>query len=198
MTIPEKIRFLKFITNNDQIEYKGMENCLMNDPDLQFCIYHLIVPKKVLGKKRILLGEKLDGCYVLLDDFINIKISYSFGIGRHIQFDKALADRGIDIYMYDHTINSIPYENPKFHWKKIGICGKNTTNKYLRTLDQLILENGHSKEKDMILKIDVEHWEWEALSDLNEETLNQFKYIAIEYHFKNSNNYILYYNVISH
>jgi hypothetical protein len=51
-------------------------------------------------------------------------------------------------------------------------------------LEQLIAENGHSKEKNMILKMDIEHWEFESLIDLKEETLNQFKYIAIEYHFR--------------
>jgi hypothetical protein len=85
--------------------------------------------------------------------------------------------------MYDHTINSLPYENPRFHWKKIGLCGKRSPNKNMKNLEQLIAENGHSKEKNMILKIDIEHWEFVSLIDLKEETLNQFKYIAIEYHF---------------
>ena len=39
--------------------------------------------------------------------------------------------------MYDHTINHLPYENPKFHRKKIGLCGKNTKNKDLRHLEDL-------------------------------------------------------------
>lgn len=76
------------------------------------------MPKEVLWKKRIILGEWLDGCYILLDDFKNIKIAYSFGIRANIQFDKELAEKSIDIYMYDHTINHLPYENPKFHRKK--------------------------------------------------------------------------------
>jgi hypothetical protein len=93
-----------------------MEDCLLNGPDKLFCFYHFIYPKKVIGKKRILLGKKTDGCYVLLDDFKNIKIAYSFGISNKIQFDDALARRCIDVYMYVHTINSLPYNNSKFHW----------------------------------------------------------------------------------
>jgi hypothetical protein len=198
-TILKKIKYLKILTNNNENEYKGIQECLLNNPDQKFCIYHLILPKEVVGKKRILLGEKTDGCYVLLDDFENIKYAYSFGIYKNIQFDKSLADKGIDVYMYDHTINSLPYENPKFHWKKIGLCGMKTKNPNLKNLEQLIAENGHIKEKNMILKMDIEHWEFESLIDLKEETLNQFKYIAIEYHFRDqtkfkSNN--LYYNVL--
>ena len=119
-----KIGLLKMMTNNVELEYKGKLKCLLNNPDSEFCIYHLIAPKKVVGKNRILLGDKYDGCYVLLDDFDNVKIAYSFGISSNIQFDKALADKGIDVFMYDHTINSLPYQNPKFHWKKLGLCEK--------------------------------------------------------------------------
>ena len=187
------------LTNNDELEYKGKLKCLLNNPDSEFCIYHLIAPKKVVGKNRILLGDKSDGCYVLLDDFDNIKIAYSFGISRNIQFDKALADKGIDVFMYDHTINSLPYQNPKFHWKKLGLCGKKTFKTNLKNLENLIEENGHTNEENMILKMDIEKCEWESLIDLNEETLNQFKYIAIEYHFddeKTVQNEYLYYNVL--
>lgn len=95
--LSKKVRILKILTNNDEIEYKGMLECLLNDPDEKYCIYHLISPKQVLGKHRILLGGKSDGGYVLLDDFDDIKIAYSFGIDKRIQFDKALADRGIDV-----------------------------------------------------------------------------------------------------
>ena len=114
-----------------------------------------------------------------------------------IQFDNELAKKGIDVYMYDHTINSLPYNNSKFHWKKIGICANKEKNEDLKTLEDLIKENGHTSEKDMILKIDVEHWEWNALNELGEEILKQFKYLLIEFHFSYpSNNSELYYNVL--
>ena len=197
--LSNKIKFLRILTNNDELEYKGIQECLLSDPDSKYCIYHLISPRKVIGKNRILLGEKYDGCYVLLDDFDNIKIAYSFGISTNIQFDKSLADRGIDVYMYDHKINSLPYTNPKFHWKKIGLCGINTNRALLKPLEQLMKENGHSNEKNMILKIDIEHWEWESINSLNEDILKKFKYIAIEYHFRDEkefDNKNMYYNVL--
>jgi len=196
----QKIKLLKIITNNDESEYKGALECLIaENPDNENCIYHLISPKKVTGKNRVLLGTKRDGCYVLLDDFENIKIAYSFGISRNIQFDKSLADKGIDVYMYDHTINSLPFQNTKFHWNKVGICGKNKNITNMKSIEQLLKENGHSHENNMILKMDIERWEWESINTLNEDILKQFKYIAIEYHFDDEskvNNKIIYYNVL--
>ena len=81
--ISEKIKLLKQMTNNDVSEYSGIKNCLEGDPDQLKCIYHLINTKGVVGKKKVLIGEKKDGCYLLLDDFENIKIAYSFGISNY-------------------------------------------------------------------------------------------------------------------
>jgi hypothetical protein len=183
-TTLEKVKLLKMITNNDEKEYKGIKNCLENDPDMLGCIYPYLTPKEVIGKKRILLGKKRDGCYVLLDDLQDIKIAYSFGIANNIIFDEELAKRGIDVYMYDHTINRLPSQNEKYHWKKIGICGMRTKSNQMKPLDDLIIENGHTSEKNMILKMDVEFWEFESIIDTKEEILKQFKFIVVEYHFR--------------
>ena len=67
--------------------------------------------------------------------------------------------------------------------EKNGISGNAEKNYQLKTLEDLIVENGHSYEYNMILKIDVEEAEWNSLNDLSEERIKQFKYIVIEYHF---------------
>ena len=186
---------LKIITNNNKYLYEGTERCLLNDPDSQYCIYHLIAPKKVIGKQKILNGVKRDGSYVTLDDFKDIN---SFGIEYNIIFEKSLVERGIDVYMYDHTISSLPkstQNNSKYHWEKIGITGKNKTKPYLKTLEELMERNGHMSEKNMILKMDVENCEWDSLKDVPEEVLKQFKYILMELHFETKDTE-LYYNVL--
>ena len=61
------------------------------------------------------------------------------------------------------SINSLPYKNKKFHQKKIGICGVGKQYAIMKNLEELIVENGYINEKYMILKIDIEGWEWESL-----------------------------------
>ena len=178
-----KIDLLKLITNNNKKLYDGAKKCLIKNSHEEFCLYQFLCPKEVKGKTRILIGEKKDGCYVMLDDFENIKIAYSIGISYKIHFDKTLADKGIDIYMYDHTIDKLPYENIRFHWKKIGLGGKSSILNNIQTLHDMIKENGHTEEKNMILKIDIEGAEWNSLDKVSEDVLKQFKYILIEYHF---------------
>ena len=190
--VPDSIELLKLLTNNDEDKYKGTLNCLIQDSEL--CIYRFLCPREVVGKKRVLIGKREDGGYVLLDDFENIKIAYSFGINYNVHFDQNLADRGIDIYMYDHTIDDLPYKNSKFHWKKIGLGGIAQRNNVIKTLDELIKENGHSSEDNMILKIDIEWNEWSSLKDLPNDILNKFKYITMEMHFGEDTK--LYYDVL--
>jgi hypothetical protein len=181
--INSKIDQLKNLTKNNQTLIEHVEKCIMNNPDEEKCLYQFLCPKEVVGKKRVLFGTKKDGCYVLLDDLENIKIAYSIGIDGIIQFDQALADKGIDDYMYDHTIEKLPYENEKFHWKKIGIGGNSQRSNNIQTLQEMLKENGHLNEKNMIFKMDVEGAEWETLKDTPEDVLLQFKYLAFEYHF---------------
>jgi hypothetical protein len=97
--------------------------------------------------------------------------------------------------MYDPTINKLPFENSQFHWKKIGLVGRNINKNNMKTLPELIEENGHSKEKNMILKIDIDSDEWDVFQYLPIKTMKQFKYIVGEFHFINSSN-IQYYNIL--
>ena len=176
----------------EKLKKEGLESCFLKE---YYCLYPLLIPKKVIGKNLTLVGRKRDGGYILLDEFENMKIAYSFGISHEIGFDKALADKNIDIYMYDHTIKSLPYKNSKFHWKKIGLSGNKNKNDKLKPLKDLLMENGHLNEKNMILKIDVEYSEWEALYDISEDILKHFKYILLEFHFW-KNETIYYYSVL--
>ena len=190
-----KLEKLKFFTNTDKALYERVENCLIKDPDVELCIYQFICPKEVINKKRILIGYKGDGSYVMLDDFNNITIAYSIGLSGDIKFDKALADKGIDVFMYDNIINKLPFEHEKFHWKKIGIGAHPDKVHNIHSLTYMMKENGHLIEKNMILKMDMGGSEWNLLNVLSEEILTQFKYILVKYHFSDIKP-LLIYNVL--
>ena len=153
-------------------------------------IIKIMKPMDVIGKEKIRIGKNQDGGYILLNDFENVKIAYSFGISHEISFDKGLADKNIDVFMYDHTISKLPYYNPRFHWHKIGLTSERFKKKNMKTLDELIKENNHSNEKNMILKIDIESNEWNIFENLTINTLKQFKHIVGEFHFNDKNKYI--------
>ena len=186
---------MKKLKNEIQIvieKTKNIKNVKFEKSSKEYNFNKMLCPKEVIGKNKILAGHYGDGGYVILDDLTNIKIAYSFGISNIISFDKFLAEKGIDVYMYDHTINNLVFENPKFHWKKIGITTEFEKKKGMKTLKELLIENGHINEENMILKIDIEDKECEILREISQDILNKFKYIIIEFHFNNLDNYEIY------
>lgn len=123
-------------------------------------------------------GRKNDGGYVMADCFEGVKTAYSLGICDDVSWDKDMAERNIDVFMYDHTIDKLPEENPRFHFFKCGIGGKSEG--MFKTLDDLISENGHENDNNMILKMDIEGSEWDVIEKT--EALPKFSQIAIELH----------------
>lgn len=123
-------------------------------------------------------GRKNDGGYVMADCFGGVKTAYSLGICDDVSWDKDMAEKNIDVFMYDHTVDNLPEENPHFHFFKYGIGGKSEG--VFKTLDDLISENGHENDNNMILKMDIEGSEWEVIE--NTEALGKFSQIAIELH----------------
>ncbi len=127
------------------------------------------------------VGGDGDGGYVMAAPLSRTKIAYSFGIGKDVSWDMDIAKRGYEVYMYDHTIEKLPENHKKFHWRKKGITGEEET-KELKRLDTFIKANGHAGQAGMLLKIDVEGFEWEVLKRIDPDTLNKFDQIVIELH----------------
>lgn len=140
----------------------------------------------VEGSEFVRIGRENDGGYILLNDFAPGGIAYSFGISQDVSWDKDMASRGYDVFMYDHTIDGLPEENARFHWSKLGIADGVSHDERLKTLEELLAMNHHENERDMILKMDVEGAEWGFLESVKPEILTQFSQIAFEFHGMNS------------
>lgn len=146
-------------------------------------IVSLFSPMDVKGEKYVRVGGDYDGGYVMLDDFQKEKVdaAYSFGIGDEVSWDEAIANRGIDVFMFDHLINRLPKRHPKFHYFKTGVTGlKKGAN--LKTLGELIVENGHTTCKNLIMKMDVEGCEWDVFKEAASGVIGQFSQLVVEFH----------------
>jgi len=127
------------------------------------------------------MGRDNDGGYVMFDDFPAESIAYSFGISNDVSWDKDMASRNIDVLMYDHTISELPEHNSRFHFFKKGITG-NKPQPHCKTMEDFICKNGHRNHKNLILKMDVEGWEWDFLTQVSSEVLSQFSQMVFEFH----------------
>lgn len=138
-------------------------------------------PMKAVDCRKIRIGKECDGGYVMLDDFEGINAAYSIGICDEVSWDLNIADRGIDVFQYDHTIEALPIKHARFNWIRKGL-GAAVTNE-LETLPRLLEMNGHSERSDLLLKCDIEGCEWDVLGNLPPKYLRQFRQIVIEIHY---------------
>jgi len=141
--------------------------------------------RDVTNAGLVRIGREHDGGYLMADDFHPGMAAYSFGICDDVSWDKDMVERGIECFMYDHTIDALPEEHELFHWSREGICG-NEPVENCRTLGEFVKRNGHEGRKDLILKMDVEGAEWDAIDATGKETLEQFSQIVFELHDMNS------------
>lgn len=140
----------------------------------------LIRPFDFVGGAKVRLGRPFDGGYVMIDDFEGIEAAYSLGINDDVSWDFDVVQRGIDVYQYDHTIQELPYNHKKFHWRKIGIS--HFSDGEMKSIPDLVVENGHASARNLLLKCDIECAEWEVLYNIPSETMSQFRQIVIEVH----------------
>ena len=91
-------------------------NILGTDPEqaaiLDFLSY--LTPRRAVRFEKIRLGRDGDGGYVMLDDFSGVSSALSFGIETDCSWDTAIAERGIEVHQYDHTVDGPPTDHPQF------------------------------------------------------------------------------------
>ena len=142
----------------------------------------LQIRKPLDENKFIRLGKKYDGGYVLLDDFSEDMHVYSFGIAQDVSFEKELAERGLQIFMHDHTIANLPEQHTNFHFNKVGISHIDELENHKLSMKTLLEQNGDLENHNLILKMDVEGAEWDFITHTPTKILSQFRQITLELH----------------
>lgn len=125
---------------------------------------------------RIRLGESGDGGYVIFD---GLKYDYllSGGIENTIRFESDFIDKyNVVCDAFDNSIDELPEKNNKIRFNKKTISGGNNVN--TTNLKHII-----KQKKNIFVKMDIEGWEWNWLSQLTDEDFNNIKQMCIELHF---------------
>lgn len=146
------------------------------------CIKKLCKVKKVKGYGLKRIGGNNDGGYIMLDDFDNVKIAYSFGIDNNVEWDEWVADKGVDVYCYDHTVEGLPKENSRLHFNKIGIAGTDKMEEKLLSMQSILERNHHEGMKNIVLKMDAEGAEWDFFESISSDFFNRFSQMTFELH----------------
>jgi len=143
----------------------------------------LLRTSRVEGIPFARIGSEADGGYVMLDTLRppEVTAGYSIGIGDDVSWDLAVAQRGVALVLYDHTVAGPPQPVPGARFVRQGIGGRAAA-PGRRTLAGVIADNGHQGRSDLVLKMDAEGAEWDVLEEVHSDTLGQFAQIVIEFH----------------
>jgi len=126
------------------------------------------------------LGSANDGGYLAPDDLEDIAVCVSPGVSTEVGFDLAMAERGMEIYMADASVEGPPVQCPRFHfYKKFLDVFEDERN--LR-LDTLCVGIAPEHAGDRMLQMDIEGAEYRVLLDASDEVLRSFRIMIIEFH----------------
>ncbi len=143
-------------------------------------IKKLVVPYKCPYNK-IKIGQEADGGYVIAD--IPCEECYSYGSNDEISFEKCMYEKySCKSYTYDHTIDSITNKPEYISFKRQGVSWYDTSDGVMATI-KTHMEEHKSHGKKLLLKMDIESFEWKVFGLCEEDVLKQFEQIVVEFHF---------------
>lgn len=141
-----------------------------------------LTPHRAVGHSKVRLGGKNDGGYVCLSDFKGIEAGFSFGIAEDASWDNDLANKGIVVHQVDHTIDSPPIIHSNLRFQKKKLVSVNNQNPGEETISSLLSRHVKGTSASAILKMDIEHDEWEIFYKTSSGDLNKFSQIICEFH----------------
>lgn len=138
-------------------------------------IKKLLTPYKTNGLKRY--GGNHDGGYIFRQDLIDkCEHVYSYGVGPSepfITFDREMVNMNKKVYMYDASV--LPWwQEGTFFFKKEFVNRSNIL--------EHIKNNGHENQFNMTLKMDIEGYEYDTLTNCEASVFSHFSQISIEVH----------------
>ena len=139
----------------------------------------LLRPQAHAGGK-IRLGAACDGGYVVPDAALACDAVLSIGVGSDVSFDLALAERGLPVFQYDHTVAEPPQPHALFRFSRLG-WGPAAEGDFV-SLGDMAARLRDAGSVRPLLKFDIEGGEYANLAAIDPELLAMFPVVACELH----------------
>jgi hypothetical protein len=135
------------------------------------------------GREMIRLGPRGDGGYLVPDDLAGIEACFSPGVSSISGFEKDCAQRGMDVFLADKTVEGPAEPHPRFHFtrKHVGAAGSDD----VVTMDDWVRQSLPQSQGELLLQMDIEGAEYETLLATTDVLMRRFRIIVIEFHWLN-------------
>lgn len=135
---------------------------------------------RTTGIELIRLGAPGDGGYLVPDDLAGIAACFSPGVSNASDFELACAQRGMQIYLADYSVDAPAAEHDNFSFLK-KFVGATTSDMFI-TLQDWVDGAAVTPDADLLLQMDIEGYEYETLLSMPDILLKRFRVIVIEFH----------------
>lgn len=132
-------------------------------------------------------GEANDGGYLLCANLLDaVEAGYSYGISGYDGWGCAISTRlGVRVHQYDcfdTRTTSCPTGDLAFHAE--CVAGSTFVDPAQRRFDTVARQLAHNGDasRHLVVKMDVEGAEWDALAALPDETLARIDQLVVEFH----------------
>lgn len=123
------------------------------------------------------VGGTSDGGYVMSQGWSSATAAISIGIGAEDSWDFAVAEQGIPVWQFDHTIHGPPREHALLTWVPQGLGAESAVDPSLLTFERIV--DLCPSSGDLLLQVDIEGAEWQGLAQAD---FSRFSQIVIELH----------------
>ena len=163
------------------VQLKGFELEYSTEREKVTSLIESLHPYDV-GKNLIRLGPNGDGGYLVPDDLEGIDACFSPGVGEICGFEKACSERDMKVFMADASVEGpeICRASEQFYFIKKYIGAFSSENKI--TMDDWVNSAGLKQASDLLLQMDIEGAEYQAILSMSDDMLKRFRIIVIEFH----------------
>ncbi len=133
----------------------------------------------VTDHQLIRVGGESDGGYLLPDDMKGIHACFSPGVSDIANFELELANRDIRCFLADYSVEQAPVSNPLISFEKKFIAPREDS--ISMTLKNWV-DNSVSATEELILQMDIEGSEYGVLLCTEDDLLQRFRIIVVEFH----------------
>ena len=144
--------------------------------------WRYLSPKDVAGMEFVRIGRTGDGGYVMLNDLADCRRGISIGVGKELSWDLEIANKGINLALYDHTIDNLVTQHEHIHFRRFGARATGASEPNKMSLPEMITAEGLNAEPHMLLKIDIEGDEWNILEGISAGLMTKFSQVLVEFH----------------
>jgi hypothetical protein len=134
------------------------------------------------GIELIRIGPENDGGYLVPNDLDGIRYAFSPGVSDESGFEAELANRGMQVFLADYSVDAPAVAHPRFVFDK-RFVGCLTDERYITLDDWHAAKLASEPGAELLLQMDIEGAEYETLLAASPGLLAKFRIMIVELHW---------------